>query len=78
MENPRHTKIPEQPYMEDIKVVYCSYCMYGFKYQKHTTLWHSDLIRLVLKFAIARVLTKLNSEATTVESQGADDFLEMT
>ena len=48
-ENPRYTKLFEQPYMQGIKYVHCDYCMYGLPYRKSTTLWHSDSISLKLK-----------------------------
>ena len=38
LENPRHTKLRDQPFLTNIPYTHCSYCQYGFPYQKDTTL----------------------------------------
>ena len=48
LENPRHTKLIEQRFLTNVAYDHCSYCQYGFPYQKDTTLWHSDSIKLSL------------------------------
>ena len=48
LENPRHTKLIEQPFLTNVAYDHCLYCQYDFPYQEDTILWQSDSIKLSL------------------------------
>ena len=48
LENPRHTSLAKQPYMQGLKTTFFAWCRYGRPFQKQTTLWHSQDLELDL------------------------------
>ena len=48
IENPRHTELQKQPYMQELMRTYWSFCRDGMPFQKATVLFHSDNLQLDL------------------------------